>query len=298
MRGRRPQIPVARRITLLRAKLPWEGWGRVTATIVALLVMVGVSLGAEPPDEKSKSAAFQPTEVTTKEKIAAFDPKTPAQVLGAFDPGTKLMVIDATQDGKMYHVKFTDPSGSVIEALCTAEVIESLLERNPKSIIGNQKPAASTNRALDFEIAVQPLQKESSNGVQTGSTWTAQKDKSQNLAYKISFKYKGADKLEGVVLSYVVGCKIQGRSKKLSPIEYFTDEKKYDEIAFLDKFELTTKPIESTYTETTAKWDGGVDRSGKKQLLGIAIKISQGDKVLAEFANSPSSKDFWEAKGN
>lgn len=92
------------------------------------------------------ASAFEPTEVTTKDKMEGFDPKNSSQVLGSFEPGSKLTVIEEISEFGMYRVKYTDANGGVIEALCKTESIEPLLKTDAPKETKAEAPAVNPNK--------------------------------------------------------------------------------------------------------------------------------------------------------
>jgi len=158
--------------------------------------------------------------------------------------------------------------------------------------------SAKAERAGDFEIAVQPINKESSQRIGGDGYWT-EKEKSQTLVYKVKLTYKGLEKLENILIKYLVAYTAQGSSQQgsqgrnygRSSVQTIKGDEKVDKLSTLDNVEFTTKMIENVYQEST--WHGGKSQHGKAQMKGIALKIMQGDKVLVEWAKPAETKEYW-----
>ena len=93
--------------------------------------------------------AFDPTEITVKEKTTAFDSKNPSQILGVFAPRTKLTVIEL--NAGMYRVRYNDPKVGAIDALCKPETIQPLLT-NIKSTGGSARPDADASAVQEGSL--------------------------------------------------------------------------------------------------------------------------------------------------
>ncbi|MBI4027582.1 MAG: hypothetical protein HY360_21525 [Verrucomicrobia bacterium] len=153
--------------------------------------------------------------------------------------------------------------------------------------------SAQADRVGNFEVMFQPLNKESAEVINRGGGWT-EKEKSQTLVYKVRIDYKGLDKLEDIVVRYIVVYKASSTwrdSRNERGPQVVRGEEKIVSFGTHDKFEFETTSVEHVYTEH--QWQGGRSQYGKAQLKGIAIKILQGEKILAEIARPDDMKQYW-----
>jgi hypothetical protein len=166
------------------------------------------------------ASAFEPVEITTREKIDAFDPKSPTQMLGSFEPGTKLTVIELASDTGMYRVKYTDAKEGVIEALCRAAAIDPLLKAQaPKETKNETKTDAKAETKAETPPVANPNkdapQLTADNHQQVYDYWKGVLDKAgilKELEKKGRKLEQGADGLFALDLS---GCAV----KDLGPLQ-------------------------------------------------------------------------------
>jgi hypothetical protein len=149
-------------------------------------------------------------------------------------------------------------------------------------------------RIGDFDIMVQPVNSESGDVTARGYSYTT-RSKAQTLVYKVRVDYKGLQKLEHLELSYIIvyrgGGSEQGESFKGGQ-RLLRGKKEFQNLAPLEKIEFNTTGIENQYTEDQW-WHGGKSKYGKATLKGIAIRMKQGDKILATFGSSSDLKGIW-----
>ncbi len=163
-------------------------------------------------------------------------------------------------------------------------------------VFGVFLPSVKAERAGNFEIAITPSSKESSQRT-GGDGYSIEKEKSQKLIYRVKITCKGLEKLEDLQVKYLVVYLAQGNyyrdgnNNKRGGAQVIKGDEKIEKFAPLDSIEFTTKEVQNTYQENT--WEGGRSSWGKAQLKGIALKIMQGDKVLAEWAKPADMKDYW-----
>lgn len=147
-------------------------------------------------------------------------------------------------------------------------------------------------RCGNFEIIFAPVSKESTETVDRG-TWHTEKEKSQNMAYRVRIELKGVDKLQDLKVLYVVVYRAPNFTySSRSSTRYATGEVSIPSLAPLEKHEFTTESVENSYREYN--WYGGKNSYGKGQLKGIAVQIMQGEQKLAEAASSVDVKDAFE----
>jgi len=158
-------------------------------------------------------------------------------------------------------------------------------------------PSLKAERAGNFEIAITPTSKESSQRTGGDGYWT-EKEKSQKLTYRVTITCKGLEKLEDLQVKYIVVYSApgtyyhrDGNNNNRDGMRVINGDEKIAKFVPLDSTEFTTKEVQNTYQENT--WEGGRSSWGKAQLKGIALKIMQGDKVLAELAKPANMKDYW-----
>jgi hypothetical protein len=137
-------------------------------------------------------------------------------------------------------------------------------------------------RVGNFEITAQPVNKEVSRTTSQGINWT-DKQKNQSMVYKVRIDHKGIDALENVTIQYIVAA-----NNSSSMIE---GSEKFEKVSSQQKIEFETKGVENTYMQYN--YGGTSYKSGKAQLRGIAIRILQGDKLLAEWSQPGDIKNLW-----
>jgi hypothetical protein len=147
-------------------------------------------------------------------------------------------------------------------------------------------------RSGNFEIIFTPVNKESSETVDRGA-WHTEKEKSQNMAYRVRIDLKGVDKLQDLKVFYVVVYRApNATSSSRSSTRYATGEVSISNLAPMEKHEFTTESVENSYREYN--WGDGKSSYGKGQLKGIAVRIMQGEKKLAEAASSVDMRDAFD----
>lgn len=156
---------------------------------------------------------------------------------------------------------------------------------------------AQADRIGNFDIVVQPINKEESE-VRGRTDYSVQKEKSQNLAYKVRIQCKSLDSEENLEVAYIVTYKStnsgfytsSGNQHRTTPaIKGTVSIAKLDPLGV---FEFVTDSVENTYQEYQSSWSGK-SQWGKAQLTGLTLRIIQKGKVLAEYATSPTVKEQW-----
>lgn len=117
------------------------------------------------------------------------------------------------------------------------------------------------------------------------------KEKDQTITYKVKIDCRGTEKYSDLVVKYIVLYRVpRYASVKERGDQLLSGEEKIPSLAPLGKFEFSTKSVSNTYTQygTTSEYQWG-----KMQFKGIALKLMQGDKVIAEFSRPVDMKDRW-----
>jgi hypothetical protein len=151
-------------------------------------------------------------------------------------------------------------------------------------ISGTMALTVHAQRVGSFEITAQPVNKESSEVTGQGSWWV-DKRKSQNMVYKVRIDYKGLDPIENITVRYLVAFTPVKTSNVVEGSET------YVKLSSQQKVEFETKGIENTYMQYN--YDGMSHKSGKAQLRGIALRIFQGEKMIAEWSQPADIKNSW-----
>jgi hypothetical protein len=140
-------------------------------------------------------------------------------------------------------------------------------------------------RVGNFEITVQPVTKEKSDAIDRD--WQ-HKNKTQTMYYSVRGVLKGLEKMEKISIKYIVASKASDEKTKYTEGKY-----EVGPMEPLAKFEFNTTDLENDYQEY---WSNSSYQSkyGKAKLLGMTLKIMNGEMVVAEYATSQDAKKYWD----
>jgi len=91
---------------------------------------------------------------TTSQRIEAFDPNNPTQIIGYFDPNITIDIQEYVAASKMYRVRFVPPNGKEVFTLCKPEALGKVAQDLKDASIRYSSNVPVFGSLLNFEPSV------------------------------------------------------------------------------------------------------------------------------------------------